>query len=217
MRRSSLFISLFMFVISAFAQDALQDLLLAAKAGELPKVQAGLRAGMDPDTSDPQGNTLLIIAAREGHLDLAKLLLDQRAKVRERNAFGDSALMLAALHGHLELVRLLAAYGGEVNGPGWTPLHYCAWGGYTEVCSLLVGLGANVNARAPNLTTPLMMASREGRIDTARWLLQHGADPQLKNDADATALDWALKYKQTEVAQLLKSGTSQGCGAGAVC
>ncbi len=204
MMRSSLFIGLFLVFSQAFAQGAVDDLLLAAQTGDVPKIQAGLRAGMDPNTADPQGNTLLIIAAREGHFDLAKMLLDQHAKARDRNAFGDSALMLAALHGNLELVRLIAAYGGEVNGPGWTPLHYCAWGGYTDVCSQLVELGANVNARAPNGTTPLMMASREGKIETARWLLQHGADAKIKNDADATALDWALKYGRTELAQLLR-------------
>ena len=191
---------------SAIAQDPVEDLLSAANAGELPKVEAALRGGMDPDTSDPQGNTLLIIAAREGHFDMAKALLDQRANVRERNAVGDSPLMLAALHGHLELVRLLASYGGEVNGTGWTGLHYCAWGGYADVCSLLVELGAKVDARAPNGATPLMMASRQGNLVTARWLLRLGAAPKLKNDSGETALDWALKYGHSDIAQLLRSG-----------
>ena len=118
--------------------------------------------------------------------------------------------MLAALHGHLETVRLLAAHGGELNPSGWTPLHYCAWEGHTDVCALLVELGARVNARAANGATPLMMASQQGRPDTVRWLLDHGADPGLRSDVNATALDWAVKYDKPDVARVLRSaGVSQ--------
>jgi len=189
----------------AQSSEAVDDLVLAARSNELPKVEQMIKTGMDPDTSDPQGNTLLIIAASEGHFDMAKYLLSQRAKVRERNAFGDTPLMLAALHGHLELVRLLAAYGADLNPPGWTPLHYCAWEGHTDVCALLVELGTQVNARAVNGATPLMMAAHQGKLETVRWLLDHGADPGLRTDVNATALDWAIKYDNSQVAELLRN------------
>ena len=83
-------------------------------------------------------------------------------------------------------------------------MHYCAWGGHTGVCALLVELGAGVNAQAANGATPLMMATQEGRTDTVRWLLDHGADPGLKTDVNATALDWAVKYDKPEVAKELR-------------
>src|SRR5688500_3608210 len=150
------FIILILFSISgpsAWAQNV-EDMLRATSNNDHAAVQRMIQRGMDPNTSDAHGNTLLIIAASEGYFDLAKLLLTERARVRARNSIGDSALMLAAIRGHLEMVRLLAAYGADLNPSGWTPLHYCASGGHTEVCRLLLELGADVNARSENGTTP---------------------------------------------------------------
>lgn len=190
---------------AALAQDPVENLLHATAKGELAAVQKAVRAGMDPDTSDVQGHTLLIIAAREGHFDIARFLLEQRARVRSVTAFGDSALMLASLRGHLELVRLLVAHGAMVNPAGWTPLHYCAWSGQVQVCKLLLESGAVVNARSPNQSTPLMMAAREGHAGVLRLLLAAGADATLRNDADDTALSWALRYGKSEAAAVLRA------------
>ena len=44
-----------------------------------------------------EGNTLLMLAARDGHAELAGFLIKQRARVDARNAAGDTALALAAL------------------------------------------------------------------------------------------------------------------------
>jgi uncharacterized protein len=79
---------------------------------------------------------------------------------------------------------------------------------------LLVELGARVNARAPNGATPLMMASREAHRDTVRWLLDHGADPNLKTDSNATAFDWAIKYHSPEIARMLRDAGNQPCSTG---
>jgi uncharacterized protein len=190
---------------SALAQGPLEDLLWAARKDDVATVRVMLQRGMDVDTSDPQGNTLLITASAEGYFDLAKMLLDARAKAGSRNAYGDSALMLASLNGHLELVRLLAAYGGEVNPKGWTPLHYCAWNGKKDVCELLLELGAHVNALSDNGTTPLMMAARQGNVDVVDLLLAHKADANLSNDSGKNALSWAVEYGQDGVVKRLQA------------
>jgi hypothetical protein len=54
-------------------------------------------------------------------------------------------------------------------------------------------------SKSPNLgsleglggTTPLMQAALYGDVDSVRLLLQQGADPNIRNDAGATALMWA--------------------------
>jgi ankyrin repeat protein len=190
---------------TALAQDPLEELLVAARGNDLERVRVMIERGMAPDTADRQGNTLLHIAAIEGHFDLAKYLLAQRARVRVRNAFGDSPLMLAALKGQLELVRLLAAHGGEINPSGWTPLHYCAWSGEADVCRLLLDLGAHVNALSANDTSPIMMAARQGHIETVQLLLERKPDLAVRNHSRATALSWARQYQQGEVARILEN------------
>ena len=48
-----------------------------------------------------------------------------------------------------------------------------------------------VNLRGPGGSTPLMYAALYGDADSVKFLLEHGADPNIQNDAGATALMWA--------------------------
>nr|MBP7640241.1 ankyrin repeat domain-containing protein [Thauera sp.] len=60
------------FVASAVAAQGalaatLDDALSAASMGDTKELVSLIQRGLDPDTVDAQGNTLLILAAREGH------------------------------------------------------------------------------------------------------------------------------------------------------
>ena len=50
-----------------------------------------------------------------------------------------------------------------------------------------------INRRGPGGSTPLMYAALYGDADSVRLLLNHGADPNIRNDAGATALMWAVE------------------------
>ena len=63
-----------------------------------------------------------------------------------------------------------------------------------EVAGLLLGAGADPNARDKNGQTPLMLAAENGDLAMVRWLLDHGADPSLKDDLGETALSCADGY-----------------------
>ena len=196
--------------LPAHAQLDTETLMRAVELNNIERIRNALARGADPDTSDEHGNTLLAVAAAEGHVELAKFLIAQRARVNNRNAYGDTPLMVAAYHGQLEMARQLIAAGAEVNTEGWTPLHYCAWRGHADVCTLLIDLRARLNVRSPNGSTPLMMAVREGRANTVKLLLAHRASTELKNDDDATALSWAIRDNRRDMIELLKqAGATQ--------
>ncbi len=73
-----------------------------------------------------------------------------------------------------------------------------------EVAELLLGAGADPNARDKNGQTPLMYAAENGDLAMIRWLLEHGADPAVKDDLGETALDSADGYTYLdEIKQLL--------------
>ena len=75
------------------------DLVHGAQMGDTAAIRPLLARGASVDTTDGEGNTLLMLAARDGHEELARLLIDYRAKLNARNAAGDTALAMAALRG----------------------------------------------------------------------------------------------------------------------
>ncbi|MGQ0650972.1 MAG: ankyrin repeat domain-containing protein, partial [Betaproteobacteria bacterium] len=91
---------------------------MAVEKGELHKVEDLLNRGMDPNTTDSSGHTMLMKAARLGHADVVMLLLARKASVARQTPSGDTALMHACLGGSLGIVRMLIDAGAAVNRRG---------------------------------------------------------------------------------------------------
>lgn len=172
---------------------------------------AGLRdllaRGVDPNTLDPKGQHGLFLAARDGSRKVFERLL-QHPQIRpdEANAVGETPLMMAALRANLEAMTALIARGARINRPGWTPLHYAASSPSVAPVRLLVEQGAQIDARAPNGNTPLMLAARYGSEDSVTLLLQRGADRSLRNERNHDAADYARLDGRESLAQRLESG-----------
>ncbi len=185
--------------------QSLDEILKAAEAGDARTVATFLNKGLDPNTTDSRGNTLLMIAAVNGHAELAKLLVERKADLTRRSPVGDSALMLACIKGHLAVVKLLVEHGAPVNySSGWTPLQYAAFGGSADVVRYLLDKGADKNALAPNGYSSLMLAARGGHMEAARMLLYEDADVNVKAPSGDTVLSITKKRKDAEFEELLK-------------
>lgn len=204
MRFIILFFFVFMSATSVGYAQTLDDLFRAVETNNVAEVNRLLARGMDVNSADPEGRTLLMRAAWDGQDDLVKLLLDRKARIDQRNARGETAIMMAAFRGHLETVKLLHARGAPLDGPGWTPLHYAAFNGNTAVAKYLLDNKANIDAKAPNGATALMLAARGGHIETAKLLIWQVADVNAETDRGDTALKWALESKNTDIAKLLQ-------------
>jgi hypothetical protein len=175
------------------AQTLYDRFVQAVAVDRTNEVAALLARGIDPNTVDPNGDPVLLVAARAGFEPTVDALLRAGAKVDAKNRFGDTAIMVAALGGHLPIVKKLYARGVEINAPGWTALAYAASGGHIDVVRYLLDAGAEVNAVSPNGTTALMMAVRGGHTTTVELLLARGADVNAHNQNGGTALTWATR------------------------
>ena len=132
--------------------------------------------------------TLLQIAAKLGHVQTAKLLIDRGADINAVHKWVGTPLHLACGYGHLDMVNLLIERGADVNavnceGDGATPLHVAAGCGHSSIVNALIAAGASVDAQRAFGETALIMACKGGRYDVITALLQHGVPPIAPPDA----------------------------------
>ncbi|XP_017482739.1 PREDICTED: DNA-binding protein RFXANK-like [Rhagoletis zephyria] len=77
------------------------------------------------------------------------------------------------------------------DATGFTALHWAAYYGQLAAVRLLVDAGANVNAGAPEMVTPLLLAACGGHNEVVRLLLEHGASSTHMDIVGNTALMYA--------------------------
>ena len=89
-------------------------------------------------------------------------------------------------------------------------LHVASENGVTEKAKILLGLGANVNAKDGNQRTPLHKASSNGHSEIVEILLQNGAEVNALNEFDFTPLHFAAKNGHFAIVEtLLKHGAEK--------
>lgn len=193
------------FIFSSAHAGAYEDFFRAVNVDNVRTVNQLLERGFDPNAADEKGQVGLYLALREGSLQVAEALLKHPGlKVDAVNAADETPLMMAALRGNLEWTQRLLDRGAQLNRKGWTPLHYAASGPEPKVVSLLLDRGAEIEARSPNGTTPLMMAARYGAYVAAERLLARGADPRARNDLGLGAADFARQGDREALAVKLE-------------
>jgi len=187
----------------------------ATKLGNVELVRRLLDAGADVESPNADGQTALMLAARAGALDVAKLLVERSANVNTEEAWrGQTALMWAVDGSYAELTEFLIERGADVNvrasanewraqitsepraqyrpTGGLTALLYAARSGCTRCVRAILAAGADVNRPNPDGVTPLIVALDNFRFDTAKLLLDSGANPHVWDWWGRTALYTAV-------------------------
>jgi len=189
----------------------LTPLAIAASNGSAAMIGVLLDAGADPNAPDPAGETPLMNAARVGTLDAVALLLDRGATIDTADAtFQQTALMVAVRENRPAVVKFLVARGAAVNAKtrtGRTP----QWVLPNSVPGFGHGIGIvrgglpprGSRQPIPGGMTPLLYASRDGRMDTARILLEAGANVNQADVNGITPLIIAITNNHPDVARFL--------------
>jgi len=161
-------------------------LVFAAGSGNEEFAAKLLSKGVDPDCRLPRldGSTPLLMAASNGHVGIAKLLIDRKADVNRKDPHGDTALMAAVRFGSIPMVELLLAAGAEPSArdfDGRTPLVWAARSGRADMVKLLLDHGVSRNDRAA--ASALVVAGRRGYPEVVKMLraggLKDAAPPML--------------------------------------
>jgi ankyrin repeat protein len=183
-------------------QNPSRQLIEAARSADVEGVKRLLATGVDPNRTPglPPLMAAIVQPRRPEHLEIMRLLLAAGADVNGRAPHGGTALLQAAGFLDREAVALLLAAGADpnlVDRRGVSPLLasllaiYDAEDRHLEIAQMLLARGADVNLAGPGpWPTPLFAAVR--RHPTALrlilLLLDHGADPNARDQAGATPL-----------------------------
>lgn len=166
------------------------------------------------------GKTALMEAAGDGDLARVLALLENGAKVDERNANGGTALMYAVSANELEIVGVLLRRGADPNANariGWTPMLVAAAKGRDAAVRLLLAAGAEPAVRDAYGWTPLMRAVSSGYLDAVEALLATGrAELDAQEESGATALHIAAGRGYARIVErLLAAGAESRARDGA--
>lgn len=144
--------------------DGVGLLYMEAFYGNLDKVKHLLSLGANPgQTSVSKGFDPAYVACENGHIDIVKALLSTGQRdINQQTNDGTTLLLLACYNKHWHIVHYLLSYEGInvnwANKDGLTALHLLIINEQTELCKLLLELGADKNVLAPEMGTPLDVA-----------------------------------------------------------
>lgn len=254
-------ILLALFATSVLSSSLLSfsDIFMAVRNGDEAQVRALVQNKEQANLRNPQGATLLMIAAQHASPAIVKYLLEQGADPKAANPLGATPLhwiggegkayaakveallshgadpnatsnlgrtpltITAATHGNAAALRLLLAKGADpkkVDATGDGPLGNAATSADTEMVSILIEAGANIEERgirgpAIRGASPLMRATLSDCLECVKLLLRKGANPNVvsleprtikagqQDMGKLTALVLAAQFNRKEIAKLL--------------
>ncbi|KAG8084649.1 hypothetical protein GUJ93_ZPchr0010g10693 [Zizania palustris] len=164
--------------------------------------------GLPIDPKDDDGETPLIHATRQGHLQTASYLLQHGADPSVASSLGATALHHAAGIGNTDLMKLIISNGVDVESESdaGTPLIWAAGHGQQEAVKLLLQHNAKTSTETDDGITPLLSAVAAGSLPCLEDLIQAGANPNIRAGG-ATPLHIAADSGNVEVINcLLKAG-----------
>ncbi len=155
-----------------------QELLIAMKAGNIPRVKYLLKKGVKPTYKNLKGETPLGIAVSRGWASMVAELVEHGANLNEKGT------------------------------RGVTLLHVASAKGLTDVAKLLVKLGLNPSKKTDKDWTSLHIAARYAHWKLVQYYLEQGVNPNVRNSDGKTALGLARHLRHMSIIKILSRVTT---------
>jgi len=171
-------------------------------------IQLLIDNGARLDVTDRRGRSLATVAMYNEDREIVELLLAVGA---------DVTIQLAAFVGDMEKIKNLIDEGVDINLQneiGYTPLHYAAMAGNTQVVELLITEGARIDINSSEdfkrkVYSPLHLAVNYGRTEVVRLLISKSADVEIKDAGDCTPLHQAAYMGHKDIVEILLAADAQ--------
>jgi ankyrin repeat protein len=180
---------------------SIELLVQAASDGDTDAMSS--LAGVNPELLNetlPSGLSPLTAALYHGKQNTVEWLLERGVSVtiHEAAALGDDETLAYLLDYEPKLLM-------QFSFDGWTPLHLAAFFGGYEAAQLLINRGADVDAQSSNPLSnmPIHAAAAGNRTNMVMLLLEHGANPNVRQGGGWTPLHQAADHCDVGMVKLL--------------
>lgn len=160
---------------------------------DYPAVLDLLRRGSCLEETDSGGCTPLHVACGLGAADIVSALLTHGASVKARDYMQSTPLHYAKTG---EVADLLLKSGADVdarNRDGETILQCAAYSGSQVLLNTVLKYNPEIDSKGRGGYTPLLLALYHDRVENARIILAHGADPSLANEKGVSPISYVKK------------------------
>ncbi len=181
---------------------------LAVQKGHTKIIDVLLKNKANVNAKDSRGQTALLCAIKAKKAEAARQLLENSAHPNLGEENGSTPLVWASKLGMTDIVCLLLNHGADPNPPacndGKTPLHLAAQKGLIKIVDALLKKKAQIDAQDSQGQTALLCAIKAKKAETARQLLENGANHSLGEENGSMPLVWAIRRRMTDIANLIK-------------
>jgi len=190
--------------LAAAHPECLRDaeaILYAAHLNRYELVELLLDLGTDVDVEDSNGIRALGAATRSGALEVMRLLLDRGADVDRPGKHYDGPLGAAAFFGQRAAAELLAPRSRDVHNLVFLGMR----DRLRELFAVEPALANLPHFRSGHTPLYMLPANEPQALEIARFLIEHGADPSVRDKDGDTAADAARKRGFESVAAFLSA------------
>ncbi|CAG9861443.1 unnamed protein product [Phyllotreta striolata] len=169
---------------------------IAAQYGHDLLANTLLTFGANPSKKGYEGRTPLHMCCLSGYVECGRKFVQCGVDLNDQDDSGKTPTHCAAYKGSHECLDLLVSNGADfkiVDNLRRLPIHYAASQGHYECVFTLVGIGSPFNEADIEGCTPLHLAAaydHAGRC--VYYLLDHKADPAMKDNRGFTPLHYAI-------------------------
>ncbi|OAL50826.1 GDPD-domain-containing protein [Pyrenochaeta sp. DS3sAY3a] len=193
-------------------------LILATTSNFMVIVKLLVEAGVDVNYQDEGGETALHTAARFGHLECAKVLIEGSSTNKAdidipEKAYEWTPLFIACVDNHLPIVEMLVAAGANisrVDNSGWTCIEHAALRGHLQIARDLLELVPTVSSKQEKAKDNKVVRAGsppQSSLDERRSRNMHRDNANVVQKLPEPVKSFGHRYLQKETMVLVSLGS----------